>query len=169
MCKKLLELQLQLELESQQHLTLCCYGRSWLILWPVPGAVLKYLETGGTENCWNGDWNCNMLLWQRLLQGARLRSTGVTQHSQMHHTNFRIMRPSSLLNPNFRTPNTLLELSAMRRLARAHEPDEKTVWSTTTHHPPMVVCWWVQVHSGSPTICRFFYHQNGKFWIFFFG
>lgn len=68
-------------------------------LWPVPGAVLKYLETGGPENCWNWDWNCNMLLWPRLLQGARLRFTGVTQYSQMHRTNFPIMRPSSMLTP----------------------------------------------------------------------
>jgi hypothetical protein len=55
------------------------------------------------------------------IQNAR----GVTQHPQMHHPHFSVLRPSNWMNPNFRTHGIILEPSAMEMLAGKQEPNDK--------------------------------------------
>ncbi len=135
-----------------------------------------------------GDWRSRKLLeWGLELQYVVMAKVAPRCQIEIHwckptftnapHQFSHYWAIQSVEAPNFRTPNTLLELSAMRRLARAQEPDEKSVWSTTTHHPS--IHGGVLVGAGSlwqsesvfftPTICRFFYYQNGKIWTFFLG
>jgi hypothetical protein len=81
---------------------------------------------------------------------------GVTQHPLMHHSCFPILRPWSWMNPNFRIPGTILEPSAMQRLAWEQEPNPKMC---PVHAPPFyggvsVGCtctihvWWCIVGTG---------------------
>lgn len=114
-----------------------------------------------------GDWRSRKLLEMGLeLQYVLVAKVAPRCQIEIHWCNpvftnaphqFSHYEAIQSVDPNFRTPNTLLELSAMRRLDRAQEPDEKSVWSTSDR-PAMVVCWWVQVHSGSLNQC--FLHRQ---------
>jgi hypothetical protein len=69
----------------------------------------------------------------------------VSMHPWTNHAHFTVLRPSSSMNPYFRNPCTLLQDSPMRRLAGKQEPNEKKC-RLHTHHPSIVVCFWVLTH-----------------------
>jgi hypothetical protein len=71
---------------------------------------------------------------------------GRTEHPQMHHPHYPGLRPSGWMNPNFRMHYTLLEPSAMGRVAENNNPMKNSVLST--YNPFMLECSWMLVHSG---------------------
>jgi len=78
---------------------------------------------------------------------------GVTQHSQTHHSHFPVLRPFSWINPNCRTPGTLLEPWAMGRLAGDQEPIGK---KCPVPAPSIHGGSWVLVHWRGRLFTRFF-------------
>jgi hypothetical protein len=73
---------------------------------------------------------CSICTWMELL-------ASVTQQPQTNHPWFSVSRPSIWMNPNFLTLGTLLELSAMGRLAGEKGPNEKKI---PVHTPSIHGC-----------------------------
>jgi hypothetical protein len=70
---------------------------------------------------------------------------------------FPVLRSSSWMNINFRIPGTLLEPSAMGRLAVEQEPDEKLCLHAPSIHGGVFKCW-----AGIKTTFR--YHLSILIW-----